>query len=80
MKNRPDRSAVLAAAKCPVLFIIGKKDAAVPADQSLEQTHLPNVSAIHILDKVGHMGMFEATKHTQLYLRKFIAFCQEQEG
>ncbi len=80
MKNRPDRSATLAAIKCPVLFIIGKKDMAVPADKSLEQTHLPSVSSIHILEKVGHMGMFEATKHTQLYLRKFLAFCQEQEG
>lgn len=78
MKDRPDRSKVLSGIKCPVLFIIGKKDNAIPADQSLEQTHLPRVSSIHILEKVGHMGMFEATKHTQLYIRKFVAFCLEQ--
>lgn len=78
MKNRPDRSAVLSSIACPVLFIIGKKDQAVPAKESMEQTHLPGISTIHIMEKVGHMGMFEATKHTQLYVRKFIAFCLDR--
>lgn len=78
MKNRPDRSKTLAELKCPVLFIIGKKDTAVPADQSLEQTHLPALASIHILEKVGHMGMFEAAKQTKLFVRKFVSFCLEQ--
>lgn len=78
MKNRPDRSPVLSTISCPVLFIVGKKDKAVPADKSMDQTHLPAISSIHILEKVGHMGMFEATKHTQLFVRKFIAFCLDR--
>jgi pimeloyl-ACP methyl ester carboxylesterase len=76
MKDRPDRSAVLKQIKCPVLFIIGKLDAAIPEENSLEQTHLPKVADIHILDKVGHMGMFEATKQTQGIVRQFANFCQ----
>ena len=78
MKDRPDRSAVLSSISCPVLFIVGKKDQAVPVDKSIEQTHLPAISSIHIMEKVGHMGMFEATKHTQLFVRKFIAFCLDR--
>ncbi|MBX2875468.1 MAG: alpha/beta hydrolase [Saprospiraceae bacterium] len=78
MKNRPDRSQVLENIACPVLFIVGKKDNAIPAEKSMEQTHLPTISSIHILEKVGHMGMFEATKHTQLFVRKFIVFCLDQ--
>lgn len=76
MKNRPDRSAVLQQAACPVLFIIGKLDGAIPSDNSIAQTHLPNRADIHILEKVGHMGMFEATKQTQSIVRQFVQFCQ----
>ena len=75
MKNRPDRSMVLTQFSAPVLFIVGKEDTAVPADKSLEQTHLPQVASIHILEKVGHMGMFEAKKQTQLLIRQFAQFC-----
>ena len=76
MKNRPDRSEVLRNFKRPVLFIIGKLDTAVPWENSIAQTHLPAVADIHILDKVGHMGMFEATKSTQSIIRQFVKFCQ----
>lgn len=77
MKNREDRSAVLEQLQCPVLFIIGKLDAAIPEENSLAQTHLPKVADIHILDKVAHMGMFEATKQTQAIVRQFVHFCQD---
>lgn len=76
MKNRPDRSDVLREIACPVLFIIGKLDGAVPLENSMAQTSLPNRADIHILEKVGHMGMFEATKQTQSIVRQFVQFCQ----
>jgi pimeloyl-ACP methyl ester carboxylesterase len=76
MKNRPDRSDVLAQLHCPVLFIIGKLDGAIPWENSMAQTHLPGRADIHILDKVGHMGMFEAVKQTQSIVRQFVQFCQ----
>jgi pimeloyl-ACP methyl ester carboxylesterase len=78
MKNRPDRSDVLRQIPCPVLFIIGKLDGAIPWENSMAQTHLPAVADIHILEKVGHMGMFEATKQTQGIVRQFVQFCQNQ--
>ena len=77
MKNRPNRSSVLTQFPKPVLFIVGKEDEVIAADNSLEQTHLPNVASIHLLEKVGHMGMFEARKQTQRIIRQFAQFCLE---
>ena len=44
----------------------------------MEQTHLPMQASIHLLEKVGHMGMFEAKKQTQKMVRQFVEFCLEQ--
>lgn len=75
MINRPDRAEVLRNLSCPVLFIIGKEDTAVPISYSLSQTTLPATASVHVLDKVGHMGMYEATRQTQLMVRQFVDFC-----
>jgi len=76
MRDRPDNSKILETLDCPVLFIVGKEDAVVPSDYSLEQLYLPNVADIHILPKVGHMAMFEKTKLTQRVVRDFCSFCE----
>lgn len=78
MRDRPDRSAVLSALTCPVLFIIGRKDSAIPHESSIAQTHLPRTASIHLLEKVGHMGMFEAERTTQKIIRDFAEFCLNQ--
>lgn len=75
MANRPDRSAVLTTIQCPVLFIVGQEDAAVPEAFSTQQLALPQLASIHILPKVGHMGMLESTRSTQLMVRQFADFC-----
>lgn len=75
MRDRPDNSSVLEQSGVPVLFIIGKEDAAVPLDYSLDQTHLPKIADIHIFEKTGHMGMFEQKKATQQIIADFIEFC-----
>ena len=75
MRNRPDTSLVLVNSKVPVCFIVGKQDIAVPTENSLNQTFLPKVSDIHILQDVGHMGVFEAPKKTADILIDFIRFC-----
>ena len=77
MMNRPDQSEVLKNIKCPVLFIVGLEDQVVPLEKCLEQTALPDVSDIQILEGVGHMGMFEATRATQKIIHNFIEFCHE---
>ncbi|PSR11481.1 MAG: alpha/beta hydrolase [Bacteroidetes bacterium] len=75
MTNRPDRSEVLKTMACPVLFIVGAEDEAVPPAASRDQLALPAVASIHILPKVAHMGMLEATRATQLIVRQFVVFC-----
>lgn len=77
MAERPDRAAVLEQIACPVLFIIGRDDTAVTWQQSTEQTYLPPVADVHILDAVNHMGMFEATDKTRQIVLDFYAFCHQ---
>jgi pimeloyl-ACP methyl ester carboxylesterase len=72
MMNRPDRHLVLKNSKVPVLFIAGTEDVAVPLNDMLEQSKLPAISYIHVLDGVGHMGMLEAAEKTNDYLSNFI--------
>ncbi|MEM6963200.1 MAG: alpha/beta hydrolase [Bacteroidota bacterium] len=75
MMNRPDQTEVLSNADCPVLFIVGKKDDVVPQQGSIDQTALPSIAHIHLLEGVGHMGMFEAQKATQKIIKRFVSFC-----
>ena len=77
MAERPDQTDVLKNIKVPVLFIIGEKDNAVTMEQSMGQTSLPDVSSVHVMEKVGHMGMFEAKRKTQLMVRNFAKLCYE---
>ncbi|MCP3931831.1 MAG: alpha/beta hydrolase [Bacteroidetes bacterium] len=75
MKDRPDNASVLKNIDCPVLFILGAEDNAVPADIGFEQTHLPNVADVQLLEEVGHMGMYEAKEKTLEIVESFVRFC-----
>lgn len=59
MIQRPDRSAILKAISCPVLFIAGEQDTVVPVEKTLRQVSLPEFSYIHISKTAGHLGMIE---------------------
>ena len=59
MIARPDRTMILENAHTPVLFVMGEHDKAVPFKHSLQQSHIPRQSYVHILRKSGHMGMLE---------------------
>jgi len=74
MQNRVDNSVVLKQIDCPVLFVIGKQDQAIPLENSLNQTALPKIADIHILPSVGHMGMFEAKRKTAKIVKDFLLF------
>jgi pimeloyl-ACP methyl ester carboxylesterase len=54
------------------LFIIGKDDHAVPLEASLQQCHIPAISHILILDRSGHMGMWEEKEKSTGFLLKFL--------
>jgi pimeloyl-ACP methyl ester carboxylesterase len=70
---RPDTTGVLKSFSKPVLFIIGKHDTAVPMQDSLEQSHMPEISFVHILQNSGHEGMWEEEKISSEYLLNFLS-------
>lgn len=72
MINRPDRTAILKTCTQPVLFIMGQYDKAVPFEQSLEQSHLPQQSHVYILRNSAHMGMWEEAEKTTEALLEFL--------
>jgi pimeloyl-ACP methyl ester carboxylesterase len=72
MAARLDKAEVLKTISVPVLFIIGKEDKAIPHDNSMKQTHLPDRAEVHLLDGVGHMGMFEKEAECRAILKGFI--------
>ena len=72
MLQRPDRTAVLANAPYPVLFLIGKQDGTIPFQQSLEQAHMPQTAYICVLEQSGHMGMLEETDKGNKAMKKFL--------
>jgi pimeloyl-ACP methyl ester carboxylesterase len=72
MMKRPDRTAVLKNARVPVLLVLGKFDSAVPLEDGLKQTHMADLSYIHILGEAGHMGMIEAKEEANRILQDFI--------
>ncbi|MEL7221149.1 MAG: alpha/beta hydrolase [Bacteroidota bacterium] len=75
MLSRADQSEMLQSISCPVLFIVGGLDEAIPNSASLDQLSLPPVASIHILPEVAHMGMLEARRPIQLMVRQFVDFC-----
>lgn len=75
MKERTSRELVLKNAKCPVLFIIGKKDVILAWENLLLLTSLPGRSFNILLEHAGHMGFYEAPVETFKAIRKFSRMC-----
>lgn len=59
MRNRPDRTAVLAAMPFPVLMIIGMQDKLIPFESCISLSQYAKQSYPFILAEAGHMGMVE---------------------
>ncbi len=72
MMKRPDRTHVLKQAKNPVLLVAGEHDNAVPLNDLLKQSHLPEITYLHIFKKSGHMGMMEEPENTNRIFQEFI--------
>ncbi len=77
MIKRVDNQAILKEATFSVLFIVGAEDTTFPKENSFNQLTLPNISDIHILDGVGHMGMFEAKATCVSIIKNFVAFVSQ---
>ncbi|HEY5461858.1 MAG TPA: alpha/beta hydrolase [Hanamia sp.] len=74
MIKRSCRTSVLESFSKPILFIAGKYDKAVPLEISLRQIHLPAFSFMHILQHSAHIGMWEESKLSSMYLRNFLKY------
>jgi pimeloyl-ACP methyl ester carboxylesterase len=72
MIERENTLTVLERFPNPILMVIGEHDKAIPFDQSLQQTHLPQTAYIHILRHSGHMGMKEETEKVNKILAEFL--------
>jgi pimeloyl-ACP methyl ester carboxylesterase len=77
MRDRKDKSAVLENIQVPVLFIIGKLDATIPLEISLQQSYLAPVSQVIIRDHVAHMSIFEDTSYTVQVMNEFVDFVNQ---
>ncbi|MBD0286154.1 MAG: alpha/beta hydrolase [Flavisolibacter sp.] len=72
MMRRPARTSLLQKVHIPVLFVLGRWDNAVPLQDGLTQSHLPEISYIHILEESGHMGMLEEPEKATLILKDYL--------
>lgn len=72
MMQRPNRSHLLSQTQLPVLFVMGRYDAAVPLEDGLKQCHLPDQSYVHILENSGHMGMIEEFEKSNQILNQYL--------
>jgi pimeloyl-ACP methyl ester carboxylesterase len=79
MLGRPSRTEVLKGSTYPVLFVIGADDKAAPMADVLQQTHLPEMSVVHILEQTGHMSMLEQTDQLNNIIRDFIHLCTHEK-
>lgn len=73
MKNRPDRTNVLAQYGGRVLWIIGQDDVAVPLADGLKQAEIGNRTEALVLKNCGHLGMIEKPTTTLTRLIEFFA-------
>lgn len=73
MKERENKLHVLSGAKFPVLFIAGKEDKRIPAEEIFKQAFLPGHAEIMLLGNTGHMGHIEETQKTLYRIRTFAA-------
>lgn len=76
MRDRKDRTAVLATFDKPILFLAGEKDQGIPPDTILKQAALNRQAEAVILPEVAHMGMFEAEGPCLKKILHFVEKCR----
>jgi pimeloyl-ACP methyl ester carboxylesterase len=72
MMQRTNKTAVLASALFPVLFVAGPEDIAAPLTDIQAQATVAIKSYLEVIEGVGHMGMLEAPQEMNQHLTRFI--------
>lgn len=80
MRERPDRTNVLGALHCPVLFIFGLDDQIIPFENSLTLTKYPKQSYPFVLSNAGHLGMIEQADASASIIRWYVDCLSNQES
>ncbi len=75
MRDRKERIEVLKNVDFPILFLVGKDDAAVPLTASMAQCYLPKNAQVHIWEQVGHKGMIEVPEQSARSIARFVDDC-----
>lgn len=72
MRNRIDQIKTLKSFKKPTLFLTGEKDQGIPVESIHKQASNCQYPEIHILQDVGHMGMFEKPEEVASKIKHFL--------
>ena len=72
MRDRPDNRSVIKTFKGPILLIGGKMDSFIPWETLEEQASISSHSELHVIDHVGHLGMFEDPELIAGLMDKFL--------
>ena len=75
MRDRRDRTHVLASFPSPILFLAGEKDQGIPPDTIRQQAAMSRDAEAIILPEVAHMGMFESESTAVNKITDFIKKC-----
>ena len=71
--TRPDREALLAALRMPVIFVSGASDTAPGPESSARQTGLARSGRLHVIENCGHYVPMERPDELNAILRDVIA-------
>lgn len=74
MIARANHTETLKRLECPVLFVLGEFDQAVPLSVGLEQSLLPAVTSVHILAHIGHTAMNECPEKLLKILNNYCQY------
>lgn len=72
LRDRPDRSAELAAIRCPTLVLGGARDQVIPTEEMKQMAAAIPRGRFVALDGVGHLASLEAPGPFQAALREFL--------
>jgi pimeloyl-ACP methyl ester carboxylesterase len=79
MARRPDRSAIIADAKFPVLILHSVEDRLIPVEKARQIAALNPKTHFVLVKGAGHGAAIEAPDETASALRKFLEICSREK-
>ena len=80
MRDRPSREGFIGGFGKPILMVGGKEDPLIPVGSLEGQAALNAKASLHILEDVGHMGMFEAKDKLANIVIHFVSSVENGSG